>query len=184
MQGHAGPASAPTPRAAGEGRTVVALRCVLNGRPVECQVEAHTLLIDWLRHEMGLTGTKLGCDEEVCGACTVLLDGQPVSACTTLALEARGKHVLTVEGLAGDDGLHPVQEAFVECFAFQCGYCTPGMLMATLALLQEQPQPSDEVVRHYLSGNLCRCTGYQKIREAVRRAADKLACSGEGGARR
>jgi carbon-monoxide dehydrogenase small subunit len=142
----------------------------LNGTPVTLEVEPRELLLDVLRDRLGLTGTKRSCDVEVCGTCTVLVDDRPVSSCTTLALEVRGRSVLTIEGLARDGELDPVQRAFLEHGAFQCGFCTPGMILATRALLREAPGAGDAEIVHYLRGNLCRCTGYVKIREAVRAA--------------
>jgi carbon-monoxide dehydrogenase small subunit len=147
------------------------LELVVNGRPHVLTVAYNELLLDVLRERLGLTGAKRSCDVEICGACTVLIDGVPVSACTTLAWEARGRRVETAEGLARADGLHPIQQAFSDHFALQCGYCTPGMLMATRALLQDVPAPTEAEIRHYLSGNICRCTGYHAIVEAVQAAA-------------
>ena len=145
----------------------LALEATVNGRPVSLRVVPEALLLDVLREDLGLTGGKRSCDVQVCGACTVLLDGRPVSACSVLAYEARGRHVLTVEGLATGDRLHPVQEAFLAAAAFQCGYCTPGMIMAVKALLDETPTATPEEAREYLRGNICRCTGYVAILEAV-----------------
>ena len=145
----------------------IALSLTLNGRPRRADVEPGTLLIDLLREGFGLLGTKRSCDSEICGACTVLLDGRPVSSCTTLALEAGGRAVLTIEGLAEGDRLHPLQRAFVEHGAVQCGFCTPGMILTAMALLADNPTPDEAAVRRGLSGNLCRCTGYKKIIEAV-----------------
>ena len=136
-------------------------------------IEDQTLLIELVRG-LGLVGTKLSCDSQVCGACTVLLDGRPVSSCTTLAIEADGKPVETIEGLADGAKLHPLQEAFIERFAFQCGYCTPGMIVSAKALLEAHPQPDVAKVRHWMEGNICRCTGYQTIVEAVLDAADQM----------
>ena len=150
---------------------VFELELVVNGRPHALTVAYNELLLDVLRERLGLTGAKRSCDVEICGACTVLIDEVPVSACTTLAWEARGRRVETVEGLAHADGLHPIQQAFIDHFALQCGYCTPGMLMATRALLEEVPAPTEAEIRHYLSGNICRCTGYHAIVEAVQAAA-------------
>ncbi len=156
----------------GEGeQRAFELAMVVNGRQHTLTVGYNELLLDVLRERLGLTGAKRSCDVEICGACTVLIDGAPVSACTTLAWEARGKQVETVEGLAGPSGLHPIQQAFVDHFALQCGYCTPGMLMATRALLEEVLTPTEAEIRHYLSGNICRCTGYHNIVEAVHAAA-------------
>ena len=136
-------------------------------------IEDQTLLIELVR-SLGLVGTKLSCDSQVCGACTVLLDGRPVSSCTTLAIEADGKPVETIEGLADGTKLHPLQEAFIERFAFQCGYCTPGMIVSAKALLDAHPEPDVAKVRHWMEGNICRCTGYQTIVEAVLDAAEQM----------
>ena len=136
-------------------------------------IEDQTLLIELVRG-LGLVGTKLSCDSQVCGACTVLLDGRPVSSCTTLAIEADDKPVVTIEGLADGAKLHPLQEAFIERFAFQCGYCTPGMIVSAKALLDAYPEPDVATVRHWMDGNICRCTGYQTIVEAVLDAADQM----------
>jgi aerobic carbon-monoxide dehydrogenase small subunit len=149
----------------------IAVDCRVNGRPIRRAVPSHRMLLDFLREDLDLTGAKRACDVQVCGACTVLVDGLPVSACTYLALEVRGKSVETCEGLQGDGRLHPIQKAFVEAGALQCGFCTPGLIMTTKALLSEVPLPSDEQIKEYLHGNICRCTGYQKIIEAVRAAA-------------
>jgi carbon-monoxide dehydrogenase small subunit len=143
----------------------------LNARPVSLEVEPYELLIDMLRDRLGLKGTKRSCDVEVCGACTVLVNGLPVSSCTTLAADVDGRAVLTIEGAASNGELHPVQRAFVEHAAMQCGFCTPGMVLATIALLKEHPKPSDAEIRHFLRGNICRCTGYVKILEAVKSLA-------------
>jgi carbon-monoxide dehydrogenase small subunit len=143
----------------------------LNGTARRIEVEDQVLLIELVR-SLGLVGTKLSCDTQVCGACTVLLDGRPVSSCTTLAVEAEGRTVETIEGLADGTRLHPLQQAFIDRFAFQCGYCTPGMIMAAKALLAERPAPDAATVRHWMEGNICRCTGYGTIVEAVLDAAD------------
>jgi aerobic carbon-monoxide dehydrogenase small subunit len=144
----------------------------LNGKPVATQAEPQTLLVQLLRDTLQLTGTHVGCDTSQCGACTVLLDGKAVKACTVLALQVSGRGVTTVEGLAGADGrLHPVQEAFIQCHGLQCGFCTPGMMMSAVCLLREQPNPSDEQIEQALEGNLCRCTGYVNIVAAVKSAA-------------
>jgi carbon-monoxide dehydrogenase small subunit len=145
----------------------LAIATTVNGRPVTLRVPPETLLLDVLREDLGLTGSKRSCDVQVCGACTVLLDGLPVSACSVLAYEARGRSVVTIEGLADGDRLHPVQEAFLAERAFQCGYCTPGMIMAVVALLADAPAAGPEEVRDYLRGNICRCTGYVSILDAV-----------------
>ena len=142
----------------------------LNGTERRIEVEDQVLLIELVRG-LGLVGTKLSCDMQVCGACTVLLDGRPVSSCTTLAIEAEGRTVETIEGLATGTTLHPIQQAFIDRFAFQCGYCTPGMIMAAKALLDERPDPDAAAVRHWMEGNICRCTGYGTIVEAVLDAA-------------
>jgi carbon-monoxide dehydrogenase small subunit len=143
----------------------------LNGTARRIEVEDQVLLIELVR-SLGLVGTKLSCDTQVCGACTVLLDGRPVSSCTTLAVEAEGRTVETIEGLADGTRLNPLQQAFIDRFAFQCGYCTPGMIMAAKALLAERPAPDAAAVRHWMEGNICRCTGYGTIVEAVLDAAD------------
>jgi aerobic-type carbon monoxide dehydrogenase small subunit (CoxS/CutS family) len=143
----------------------------LNGTDRRVEVEDQVLLIELVRG-LGLVGTKLSCDTQVCGACTVLVDGRPVSSCTTLAIEADGRAVETIEGLATGTTLHPLQQAFIDRFAFQCGYCTPGMIMAAKALLDERPDPDAATVRHWMEGNICRCTGYGTIVEAVLDAAD------------
>lgn len=151
------------------------IRVRVNGREVEDEVEVRLTLADWLREGLGLTGTHLGCEHGVCGACTVLVDGRAVRSCLMLAVQADGAEVRTVEGLAEADGrLHPLQEAFLEHHALQCGFCTPGFLMTSLAFLQENPEPDEAAIREALSGNICRCTGYQPIVEAVADAAGRL----------
>jgi carbon-monoxide dehydrogenase small subunit len=148
----------------------------LNGKPFEIEGEAQETLAEVLRNRLNLNGTKISCEVQVCGACTVLVDGLPVSACTYLAYEARGKNVTTIEGLEKPDGtLHPVQQAFIDEFAFQCGFCTPGMIMAAKALLDENPKPTEDEIIHYMDGNICRCTGYVPIVKAIRRAAGEMA---------
>ena len=147
--------------------TRIELTLTVNGRTVTETIETRELLLDFLRDRLKLTGAKRSCDVQVCGSCTVLLDGVPVSACSTLAYEARGREVLTIEGLAHDGRLHPLQEAFIEHTALQCGFCTPGMILTAKSLLDEVPHPTEEEVRRYLGGNLCRCTGYWNIIEAV-----------------
>ncbi|MBI4279088.1 MAG: (2Fe-2S)-binding protein [Armatimonadetes bacterium] len=139
----------------------------VNGRPVEAGIEPRELLLDFLRNRLGLTGAKRSCDVQVCGACTVLVDDVPVSACCTLAYEARGRRVLTIEGLARDGRLHPLQDAFIEHAAVQCGFCTPGMILTALALLREVPAPTPVQVKAHMKDTLCRCTGYWKIIDAV-----------------
>lgn len=146
----------------------------LNGRLQEIEVEPQELLLDVVRDRLGLTGAKRSCDVQVCGACTLLMDGRPVSACTTLAFEARGRSVLTIEGLAENGKLHPLQEAFIEHGGFQCGFCTPGMILAAKALLDENPNPTETELKHFMHGNLCRCTGYKKIIESIMAAAKKM----------
>jgi carbon-monoxide dehydrogenase small subunit len=144
----------------------------VNGERVEAEVEPRQLLVYFLREQVGLTGTNVGCDTTTCGACTVLLDGRSVKSCACLAVQADGAEVTTIEGLAQDGALHPLQEAFSAHHALQCGYCTPGMIMAAASLLADgDGVPSEEDVRHALEGNLCRCTGYQNIVDAVRAAA-------------
>jgi aerobic carbon-monoxide dehydrogenase small subunit len=150
------------------------IRLELNGGDRRAVVEDQMLLVELVR-SLGLVGTKVSCDTQVCGACTVLLDGRPVSSCTTLAIEADGKSVETIEGLANGTKLHPLQEAFIDRFAFQCGYCTPGMIVSAKALLDERPHPDAAEVRHWMEGNICRCTGYQTIVDAVLDAADQTA---------
>jgi len=157
-----------------------ALKLTLNGQSVEVPAEPQTLLVDLLRGPLGLTGTHVGCDTSQCGACTVLLDGRAVKSCTVLAVQAAGRSVTTVEGLsAADAPLHPVQEAFVACHGLQCGFCTPGMIMSAVGLLQANPKPSDAEIVDALEGNLCRCTGYVNIVAAVRQAADTMAKEGQ-----
>jgi carbon-monoxide dehydrogenase small subunit len=153
------------------GRHEIQLR--LNGVDRRVEVEDQVLLIELVRG-LGLVGTKLSCDSQVCGACTVLLDGRPVSACTTLAIEADGKPVGTIEGLADGTKLHPLQEAFIDRFAFQCGYCTPGMIVSAKALLDARPDPNAADVQHWMEGNICRCSGYQSIVDAVLDAAEQM----------
>ncbi len=147
----------------------------VNGEAHAAEVESRTLLVHLIRDDLRLTGTHIGCDTTHCGACTVLLDGQPTKSCTVLAVQADGAEIGTVEGLAGADGMHALQEGFWEKHGLQCGFCTPGMLMTGAALLEENPNPSEGEIREAISGNLCRCTGYVNIVKAVRYAADKLA---------
>jgi len=159
--------------AVGSERRVI--RVTVNGVPYEREVEARLLLSDFLRHELGLTGTHVGCEHGVCGACTILLNGEPVRSCLLLAVQAHGHELETVEGLAPSEReLHPLQQAFWEKHGLQCGYCTPGMLMVLKAFLAENPDPSEEEIREAISGNLCRCTGYQNIVEAARYAAQLM----------
>jgi carbon-monoxide dehydrogenase small subunit len=144
---------------------------IVNGRPQRLQIEPQRLLVEVLREPLGLTGTHVGCDSSQCGCCTVLLDGQPVKGCTVLAVQADGAAVTTIEGLAKDGARHPLQQAFIDCHGLQCGFCTPGMIMASAALLQRTPNPSQAQIEHALEGNLCRCTGYVNIVAAVKQAA-------------
>jgi aerobic carbon-monoxide dehydrogenase small subunit len=149
----------------------VPVRLTVNGRVHQVDVEPRLLLVHLLRDHLGLTGTHVGCDTTSCGACTVHLDGDAVKSCTVLAAQADGGHVTTIEGLQDGDALHPMQEAFWEDHGLQCGYCTPGMIMAAVDLLQRNPDPTEEEIRHGLEGNLCRCTGYHNIVRAVADAA-------------
>ena len=151
----------------------------VNGEEHTREVDARLLLVHFLREELSLTGTHIGCDTTSCGACTVLLEGRAVKSCTAFAVQANGKSVETIEGVAQNGDLHPLQEGFWEKHGLQCGYCTPGMIMSAKYLLARNPSPSEEDIRWAISGNLCRCTGYNKIVEAVQYAADKLQESGE-----
>ncbi|MBU1156773.1 MAG: (2Fe-2S)-binding protein [Proteobacteria bacterium] len=158
------------------------IELIVNGDRYEVAVEPNRMLVDVLREDLGLTGTKIGCAQGDCGACTVLMDGVSISSCLTLAVEAHQRDVTTIEGLAtSPQDLHPIQAAFVQHGAVQCGYCTPGMVMSAKHLLNENPHPSEEEIRQGLSGNLCRCTGYNKIVEAIGAAADKMASSAKEG---
>lgn len=161
--------------------TVMLLRTTINGREIQLEIEPREMLIDLLRDRLNLTGTKRSCDSQVCGACTVLLDGRPVSSCCTLAYEADGKAVQTIEGVATDRQLDPIQAAFVENAAIQCGFCTPGFVLTTKAMLAENPHPTRDEIKHYLGGNLCRCTGYWNILDAAEDAARRLAGDREDG---
>ena len=151
----------------------LAISVTVNGRLYERSVPVRMTLADFLREELGLTGTHLGCEHGVCGACTVLLDGDAVRSCLLLAPQADGHAVTTVEALAGDDALHPLQQAFIDNYALQCGFCTPGFLMTAYAFLKETPDPSEEQIESAISGNICRCTGYLPIVKAIRAAAGK-----------
>lgn len=146
----------------------------VNGSEVSGEVEPRTLLVHFIRETIGLTGTHVGCETGVCGACTVLLDGKPVKSCSMLAVQADGASVTTVEGVASDGQLHPVQEGFWERHGLQCGYCTPGMIMSAVGLLSENSSPTEDEIRHGIEGNLCRCTGYQNIVRAIEYAAAKM----------
>ena len=150
------------------------IRMQVNGKDYSVDVSSQRLLIDCLRYDLGLTGTKEGCSVGVCGACSVVMDGVLVSSCLTLAVLADGKEITTVEGLAQDGKLHPVQQAFIDYGGFQCGICTPGMVVAAKALLDQNPNPSDDDIKDWMMGNLCRCTGYYKIIESIRGAATRM----------
>ena len=152
-----------------------ALKLWVNGQPVTTDVAPATLLIDWLRGPLALTGTHAGCDTAQCGACTVLIDGAAVKSCSLLAVQAQGSNVITVEGLAQGENLHPLQQAFMDCHGLQCGFCTPGMMLASACLLAQTAQPTEAQIVHALEGNLCRCTGYVNIVAAVQQAAAVMA---------
>jgi len=154
------------------------IHVTINGKSHEADIESRLLLAHFLRESLNMTGTHIGCDTTSCGACTVIFNGKPVKSCTVLAVQADGAEVRTVEGLAQNGKLHPVQEGFHEKHGLQCGFCTPGMLMTSVALLEQNPHPTEDEIRHGISGNLCRCTGYMNIVKAVQYAADKIA---EGG---
>src|ERR1041384_7736423 len=162
------PAPVPT---AGGFLVSVSLSLSLNGKPVRTDIEPRTLLVDLIRNNLALTGTHVGCDTGQCGACTVLIDGHAVKACTILAVQAEGAKVTTIEGLATDGELHPMQAAFKECHGLQCGFCTPGMVMSAIDLVQRHPDADEKMIRAELEGNLCRCTGYQNIVKAVAQGA-------------
>jgi carbon-monoxide dehydrogenase small subunit len=150
------------------------LELVVNGEPRSLEIEPRTLLVHALRDGLGLTGTHVGCDTSQCGACTVLLGGRAVKSCTVLALQAEDSEVTTIEGIGADDELHPIQRAFVEHHGLQCGFCTPGMILTAADLLDRDPDPDPAAIRHALRGNLCRCTGYQPIVEAIQAAGESL----------
>jgi xanthine dehydrogenase E subunit len=150
------------------------VRFTVNGTSYELDVKPWETLVDVLRNDLGLTGTKEGCGLGECGACTIIMDGKAVNSCLVLAAEADGKQITTIEGLADGDELHPIQEAFVECGGLQCGFCTPGMIMSTKALLDENPNPSEEEIRRGIAGNVCRCTGYSKIIESIKAAVENV----------
>ena len=152
----------------------ISITMTVNGRSISLDVEPHQTLLDLLRDRLTLKGAKRSCDLQVCGACTVLLNGRAVSSCTMLAYEARDAEVLTIEGLAEGDRLHPLQQAFIDHAAFQCGFCTPGMIMTAKSLLDENSRPTEDQVKKFMNGNICRCTGYKKIVEAI------LSASGQG----
>ena len=153
---------------------LVTVTMTVNGKEYTQAVEPRTLLVHFIRENLGLTGTHIGCDTSSCGACTVHMDGSSVKSCTVLAVQADGAQITTIEGLGSADNLHPVQEGFWEMHGLQCGYCTPGMIMAGVSLLKRNPNPSEEEIRHALEGNICRCTGYQNIVKAIQWAADKM----------
>jgi carbon-monoxide dehydrogenase small subunit len=155
-------------------RLAAPISVTVNGVKHEMDVEPRTLLVYFLREHLGLTGTHVGCDTSQCGACTILLNGRAVKSCTILAVQAKGAEITTIEGLALESALHPVQEGFREKHGAQCGYCTPGMIMTAVYLLKTNPSPTEDEIRHALEGNLCRCTGYVNIVEAVKWAADKM----------
>jgi carbon-monoxide dehydrogenase small subunit len=144
---------------------------VLNGKPASADVEPRTLLVEMLRDNLGLTGTHVGCDTSQCGACVIHVDGRSVKSCTMLAVQAEGSEIGTIEGVAKDGKLHPMQEAFREHHGLQCGFCTPGMIMSALDLVRQNPEPDDREIREWLEGNLCRCTGYQNIVKAIKAGA-------------
>ena len=152
----------------------IAVRIRVNGEPREALVEPRTLLVDFLRENLNLTGTHIGCDTTYCGACTVLLNGRTVKSCTLFAPMADGGEITTVEGLSTNGPLHPVQHAFAECHGLQCGYCTPGLLLSTVHLLNKNAKPTDKQIRKAIAGNTCRCTGYQNILKAIRMASDEM----------
>jgi len=150
------------------------MRFTINGEIYEDEIDVRRTLLEVLRENFGLTGTKRACNEGECGVCTVLLDDKPVASCLLLAVEAQDKMIETVEGVAGDEELHPLQQSFIDHGAFQCGFCTPGMVMTAKGFLAENPRPTEEEVRHSIAGNLCRCTGYNKYVEAILDAAEKI----------
>ncbi len=172
-------AETQAPGAKAPGLYAVAIK--VNGAPRTASVEARTLLVHFLRENLSLTGTHIGCDTTNCGACTVLLDGKAVKSCTILAVQADGRELMTVEGLEKDGKLHPIQEGFHEEHGLQCGFCTPGMMMTSVALLAKHPDPTEDEIRHAIAGNLCRCTGYMNIVKSIQYAAGKMRESPGGG---
>lgn len=154
--------------------TLLPVELAVNGKTYKRDIDPRTLLVEFIRDHLNLTGTHIGCDTSYCGACTIIVDGAAVKSCTLFAVQVDGSEVLTVEGLETEQGLHPVQQAFSDCHGLQCGYCTPGMLMSTLSLLADIPEPSIKDIRKRLAGNVCRCTGYQNIIKAVQAAARQL----------
>ncbi len=162
------------------------IRVTINGTVYEGDVEARTLLVHWIRDDLRLTGTHIGCDTTACGACTIIVDGKATKSCTMFAVQANGRELMTIEGLEQNGQLHPIQEGFYQKHGLQCGYCTPGMMMTSVALLNRNPNPSEREIRVAISGNLCRCTGYVNIVKAVQYAAEKMQTArqvpvGEGG---
>jgi carbon-monoxide dehydrogenase small subunit len=153
------------------------VKMTINGQSVSHEVEPRLLLVHYIRETVGLTGTHVGCDTSQCGACTITMNGQAVKSCTLFAVQATGANIMTIEGLAKDGELHPIQQGFWEKHGLQCGFCTPGMIMAAVQLLERYPKPSEEVIRHQLDGNLCRCTGYHNIVKAIEWAAEKMAAA-------
>jgi carbon-monoxide dehydrogenase small subunit len=162
-------------------KNVINITVKVNGKDHTAAVEPRLLLVHFIREVLALTGTHIGCDTTNCGACTILLDGRPVKSCTMFAVQVDGREVSTIEGVAQNGALHPLQEGFKEKHGLQCGFCTPGMIMSTYALLQKNPQPTEHDIRWGISGNLCRCTGYQNIVKAVQYAAEKLSAKKETG---
>jgi aerobic carbon-monoxide dehydrogenase small subunit len=154
-----------------EAQTTQLVQLQVNGKPYEATVPARRTLVDMLRYDLGLTGTKEACSVGVCGACTVLLNGRNVASCITLAVQANGAELTTIEGIADGEHLHPLQQAFIDCGGFQCGICTPGQIVAAKALLDANPSPTEDQIKDWMMGNLCRCTGYYQILEAVAKAA-------------
>ncbi|MDG6907541.1 MAG: (2Fe-2S)-binding protein [Nitrososphaerota archaeon] len=161
---------------------MVQVTCKINGKEYSGMAEPRTLLVHFLRDDLNLTGTHIGCDTGHCGACTIMMNGKTVKSCMVLAIQAQGANITTVEGLADGDKLHPLQEAFWENHGLQCGYCTPGMLMSSLFLLQRNPDPTEEEIRRGIEGNLCRCTGYVNIVKSIKAAAKKMQSEGGKGA--
>jgi carbon-monoxide dehydrogenase small subunit len=149
----------------------------INGQSVSHEVEPRLLLVHYIRETVGLTGTHVGCDTSQCGACTITMNGQAVKSCTLFAVQATGANIMTIEGLAKDGELHPIQQGFWEKHGLQCGFCTPGMIMAAVQMLERYPKPTEDIIRHQLEGNLCRCTGYHNIVKAIEWAADKMAAA-------
>jgi carbon-monoxide dehydrogenase small subunit len=153
------------------------VKMTINGQSTSHEVEPRLLLVHYIRETVGLTGTHVGCDTSQCGACTITMNGQAVKSCNLFAVQANGANIMTIEGLAKDGELHPIQQGFWEKHGLQCGFCTPGMIMAVVQLLERYPKPSEDVIRHQLEGNLCRCTGYHNIVKAIEWAADKMAAA-------